>query len=223
MCRFAVFILACGWAGATTISTSTTCDGDTVQGTSSAGCNDGQIQATATAGPTTAEVSILRYGGTATASASATFSETVSFTVNSGPAGLFFRPCVFAEGDEYGPGNGYAQATATFGGVSVMSGSPMSQDSCSSGMFEAPMVPVSIGVAQLETLYLSSTDNVSSMPAGDSLPMGMAQFNGFQFFNAQGQPVYDVSYSLVGVPEPNLLAGVALIGSAMLLRRPKQR
>lgn len=52
--------------------------------------------------------------------------------------------------------------------------------------------------------------------------LGTGQFNGIQFFDAQGQRLYDVSYSLVAVPEPNLLAGVALIGSAMLLRGRKR-
>ena len=132
------------------------------------------------------------FGCISPAFATALFIDDYVFTITGGSGQGLFRPCLSAAGG----------ASASFGNTSLTFGA-----SCGTSAVQIPFTPFTFGVPQTFTL---------SLMAGDDGTLEQANLSGFEFFDVFGQPLTNVHFTLVSVPEPSTL-WLCAIGSLGLL------
>ena len=158
-------------------------------------------------------------------SASASFTEGFILTVTGGSGDGYAEPlfALSAGGSSEGF-QGFGEASASLGGCALQTnGAP--PGTCS------PMsVPFVFGVPQMLTLSEStSADVLSPWSEPSSLAYGNASMTGFEFFDANGQPLNGVSYSFVstgqpsGVPEPGTFPILTTMACAALIAFARRR
>jgi hypothetical protein len=215
--------LAMSFASAATISTSATCDGVTTIGTTFAMCNipfGAGAVASITApsfeeSPSSLEtpfrLSVSAAGpGNQSTSASANFSDDYVFTVLGGTGGGLFFPCFVGSGQGSGggsfagvvlgftdvPGNGTTNC-----GIQLRGGTPQ---------------PFTFGVPQVVPVGLQAFAGVG--PSGEfDANVSLYQI---LFFDPSGNPLSNVTFTLVEVPEPSAwsLVSIGLIFLAVAIR-----
>jgi hypothetical protein len=196
---------AVGLASAATISTSATCDGVTTVGTFSASCNDGRFAANAfisaplIVSDTVSAFSVLAHAGAISGppplnmgEASANFSDEYVFTLNGGTGDGFFFP-VFSLSEDSGT------VGATFAGL---------ETGCTPSMTVC-MKPFTFGVPQIVGIDMTAVADGVETRVGDASVF----FDGIAFFDPSGNPLSNVTFTLVEVPEPSAwsLLGVGLM------------
>ena len=198
---------AVGLASAATISTSATCDGVTTVGTFFASCNDGRYMAYASlSAPSFVDTRIGPFpdfsvsndvnqvaGPPGSGSATANFSDDYVFTINGGTGAGFFCPVI-----EVGHGSG-ASAGMSFAGIGSVT------EEC----FISGGVPFTFGVPQVIGIGMGAqTSGVGELSGGAE-----ASLQSISFFDAAGNPLPNINFSLVEVPEPSAWS---LLGVGML-------
>lgn len=204
MFKYVLFLtLVVGCASPATISTSATCDGATTFGTTSARCKTSDAFADATAGPF--GVSVFVETGIERrfqASASAYFSDTYDFTITGGNGQGMFEPCIQLHG--YPPSYSVGMSFGSFG-YSISGRSVPLFNTCDPGYGK---MPFTFDVPQIIAVSASGrADN------GDS--DGSVQLTLIRFFDLSGNPLSNITYTLVSttIPEPSsrTLLGVGLM------------
>jgi hypothetical protein len=225
---FSFSIAVSSTSSAAILTTQAICDNVIVNGTSSASCGDLIVHnpfAMATAGPPTAPdaafVQTVSADAAAlfphSAAASASVAADYLFTVTTGPTQGFFIACLRVQTD-----NG--RATATFGGqkLSPFGGTRFSNvGTCPDFDPLVTVIPVTpesftLGANMMLGLFLTA-----SAPGIPISAQGFAGFKrGFQFFDASMNPISDVTYTLVEVPEPStaalVICGLLILAVAKL-------
>ena len=202
---------AVGLASAATITTSATCDGVTTIGTTSAMCQSSDAIAYAAAGPFgvnvyTSQAPCCSFHG----SASAYSSDTYAFTIMGGTGQGIFEPCILFAGDP----PSYS-VTMSFGSFSY-SINTQSIPLLSTCDFGYGKMPFTFGVPQIITI------SASGMAGGNGV--GYIQLGIIRFFDLSGNPLSNVTYTLVSttIPEPSsrtsLSVGLIFLLSVALFR-----
>jgi hypothetical protein len=144
-------------------------------------------------------------------------------TIDSGAGSGFFEPCVLLSTDIE------TNASISFGSYSVTSQPLVDHGNCGSfgaGQLTVPLFPFVDGVTQ--TFVISLTDY--SLALGGTAANntgGLASLSTPLFFDANGDPLNNVSFTMsstpVTLPEPSggLLVGVALAALAFARRSGK--
>ena len=213
-------IFAVGLASTATISTSATCDGVTTVGTFGARCDDGLYMAFAgLSAPPFGDTRIGPFpdfsvlvdvnqvglappigGGTATAN----FSDDYVFTMHGGTGNGSFCPVILT-----GHGSG-ASASMTFAGTTT------------GNCFIFGHVPFTFSVPQVVSIGMGAeTSGVGALSGGAS-----ASLQSISFFDPTGNPLPNVTFTLMEVPEPtaaSLLSVGILFLLAVRLRRRRFR
>jgi len=199
---------AVSFATAATISTSATCDGLTISGTTNAFCNDGFFMASANLeapsivtnpGPGTFSV-FVSAGPVAgppplsSGSASARFSGEYLFTVTGGIGNGFFFPC-FNRGFDTG-----ATSEISFAGVGLEG------LNCASSVF-ASSIPFSFGVPQIVGIGMGGDAEVDTHHFNEESDAS-ASLEVILFFDSSGNVLTNVTYTLASVdlPEPSAVS-----------------
>jgi hypothetical protein len=209
---------AVGLVSAATISTVAQCDGTTIFGTFSASCNHLGFEAHSSIeiSPTFsvfAEASLQppNTPGDAGAAASANFSDDYFFTVFGGTGDGYFRPCFV--GSSGGSG---ISATMSFGGM-AFDVTPVSQNP--TNCLSSPFFPVNFyrpftfGVPQVVHVTM-----LGSARPGPSIFPGMVSesLDHILFADTSGNPLSNITFTLVEVPEPSAVSLLG-VGSMFLL------
>ena len=209
---------AVSFASAATISTSATCDGVTTTGTFSASCGDADITGFASAsamvqtGVTigiSVRTAVQSLMNPRSASASANISGDYVFTVFGGTGGGFFYPCFVGS---FASHSG-ALGEGSFGGVSFQftGSSSFPASNCrvvgSLSDFFPLSKPFTFGVPQIVPLSMgvlvTSQGSFGQDSAGESFPGGNFGVPAFFFFDPSGNPLSNITFTLVEVPEPS--------------------
>ncbi|MGO4885582.1 MAG: PEP-CTERM sorting domain-containing protein [Bryobacteraceae bacterium] len=226
-----VLIASMPLCGSTIVSTSVNCNG----ATGGSSCSDAMgTGAWALADPTSLYVAVsawtgynVQTGAGEYASASASLTEDFVLTVTGGFGNGYAEPDLGAGGGGWGS-YGVGWASASLGGCGVSSyGEGPPSVGCPWNS-----VPFVFGVP--EQLTLSESANVSLEYTATGIPAvnaGALVYSGFLFFDANGQPLNDVSYSFVpgdlppATPEPGtlLLSAIACAVLAGFARRRASR
>ncbi len=145
-------------------------------------------------------------------SASAGFTEGFMLTVTGASGDGYAEPLFSSNASP-------SQGAATFGEVSAsLGGCSLDTVGAALGSCSPTSIPFVFGVPQTLTLAEYAVANASS-PFGSS---AVASWAGFEFFDANGQPLSDVSYSFVstgqptGLPEPGTLILTAIACAALV-------
>ena len=209
-----VLTLAAGCAGAATITTQVECNGEVSSGTTSAFCSNAVSIARASIGASpqyqdSVGFSIFADGGTfaspppfVTFSASALFHDDYVLTVTGGSGAGSLLPCILATWDNF---RGSGMATIDFGGSALGTiGNPRLGGVGSCEGSAIPSILFVFGVPQTISVSMSATARVGIAPS--QVDDG-ATLSGFQFFDAAGQQLTNVHFTLVSasVPEPRTL------------------
>ena len=214
-------ILVVSSASAAILSTQAVCDGVVVTGTNSASCG-GTPSARAIAGPNFASAGAVNpFNPGHSSGATAMVTDDLVLTATAGPTEGFFIACLSASRDVAS-----ANSTAIFTGPSfaaqqIATGGGnrhVDVETCENP-FSPPVsvTPASftLGVPIRAELLLTAQAGGVPISAGAS-----ASFNGFEFFDASMNPVSNVTYALVEVPEPAEVFSVisGLVGILILKR-----
>lgn len=216
-----VFLAALSLSGSTLVTVSATCNGATYQGGDSVSCGDYTAGATAMASLANLFVMAGASAGPypSTSSASASLSEDFILTVTGGYGDGYAAPELSAGASNWGA-PAVAWAGASLGGCSVGAyGTGPPADYCS-----PTSVAFVFGVPQMLTLSESAGAEAGPWEWGTPEVEGSAAFGGFFFFDAQGQPLSDVTYTFVPVdssatPEPATLPILAVLAAAAFIAR----
>jgi hypothetical protein len=222
MRRLVLILVACASGLANTLSTSVTCDGVTYYGSGSTSCGDAGATASADSGDLFVDAFVSSLTG-GYSSASASFSGEYVLTVMGGSGDGFADPLLSAGGDSFGAED-VASSSASLGGSSggcQATGGPLPPYSSST------CTPTSLsfvfGIPQ--TLDISLSANATSgFDYDDPGVEGSAGAGGFSFYDVNGNPLPNATYTLVPftpTPEPDmfpLLAVMACAAAARLYR-----
>jgi hypothetical protein len=183
---------------------SATCDGITTSSTGGAFCNDGRFMASASASPRSVSVdagflSLMSGGGGADAS----FTDDYVFTVTGGTGDGFFYPCFSGRASVDGLGEGF------FGGIYEY----VQGINCSRPVPHA--IPFTFGVPKIVHYSIGASASPSFHRGEENVVLS---FDGILFFDPSGNPLPNVTYTLVStpVPEPSALALLS-VGLMLLL------
>jgi hypothetical protein len=207
---------AAGFASAATISTSASCDGVTTVGTFGASCNDGLYMAFASIdAPSFVDTRIGQFpafsvnvdvsgnlpgSGVATAS----FSDDYVFTIFGGTGNGSFCPVI---NTNHGSG---ASAGMTFAGIRT--------EDCFIPFIGR--VPFTFGVPQIISIDMGArASGVGALSGGASA--SLQSLSPISFFDPAGNPLSNVTFTLVEVPEPTAvsLLSLGLFFLAVAIRR----
>lgn len=195
-CLYSLFLACSAWA-APILNTQVNCP--VVSGMGALGCSSN-------AGAFFARVFVYP-GANHFGSASASFRDDYVFTVTTGPAQGFFASCFEAAGDTY-------MGSILVGGS--FAGGGIANTTRAFALHTCGQTSFTLGVPIVSTMLLSA-----SVSTQGAIPQANAEvsFIGFQFFDAAGNPVTGVNYSLVevsSVPEAAtawlLVCGLAGVG-----------
>ena len=153
-------------------------------------------------------------------SASDTFTEKAVFEIISAPGPFLYRPCLAAYVQISLSTNGSASASLL--GFSAFGGPGGVPFACQTALQIGPP----IGVPIPTTLLLSAFAVVTNAARGiGQTAFAQATFNGFEFFDLQGNPISNVvySYKTVPTPEPPFWPLMALFISACCVNKVRQR
>ena len=201
------FITAYAASGAV-ITSSTICDGVA----STSGCSNSISQAGVSLSAGLVYTNSVSFNALAftfgNASASLFFQDSYNLTVNSGAGSGTFVPCLFATAD---PGS----ASVSFGSVGASSPARGSSGDCGLAAGPTPVpIPFVDGVPQTVQVTLSVSGNSLANTARDQTS-SQSVIQNLQFFDANGNALSNVSFTLVSVEAPEssggLLVGVSLV------------
>lgn len=151
------------------------------------------------------------------ASAVGSFSGTLELTITGGSGSGSFAPCLSVAW--HGLLQASGSAYASFGGFGLAPATRVASE-CGSAL------PFTYDVAQFFPVILDASGVVGvgqtmHLPSGG----GSANIGQFRFWDAQGNPLSDVRYSLLEVPEPSASIAVmlALSGLWIAVRRRTRR
>ncbi|HEV2688655.1 MAG TPA: hypothetical protein VGV35_08880 [Bryobacteraceae bacterium] len=214
MFKSLLLVLALGSASASTIAT-VSCDGNTASDPTMAQCTgmNGQFpdaNAMAQAGMPYGFLGVdvnASAGGSGTATANATLSGTYLFTVTGGTGGGFFLPCIGAYED-------FGNSSASFTGYSVFGTGGAGNNICS---FEglASATPFAYGVGQQVVISMDASSGTAGYWQHPSYGTALLGDIGnitvpFLFWDSNGQPLSNVSFSLTEIPEPGSFAALSI-------------
>lgn len=208
----AFLLLLLPLASAATIAT-VNCNGSVVSNPTLAQCGSFNEFAAASASSPSYISASASAGSSSFASANASLSGTYLFTViGGGGGGGFFLPCLGVATDQVG-----AAASASFGAYSISSSGPHPHNPSSicASMGLQSASSFQYGVGQEVEISMSASVPPVHLSFGDaSAGLGdfsvAAVFPAFEFWDSNGTPLSDVSYSLTQVPEPGTF-GVWLV------------
>jgi hypothetical protein len=186
---------AVGLASAATIITTARCSGPNTFGTFFASCNDAFAQAEARIeiGGTfsvSASASTIDFGGTVP-EATANFSDDYVFTLFGGTGNGFFLPCF--------SGGGLRDADMSFGGIDW--DVRFSATNCAIPLtyLFGMSRPFTFGVPQIDHVTMFAD---AVQPCRFCFGMVSESLDHFLFFDPAGNPLSNVTFTLVEVPEP---------------------
>ena len=193
--------------------TSVTCDGITITDSAFVQCGDRldptHLFANAFAGPSVVSAGVTGLGE---ATARASFSGTIELSVTGGTGSGSFAPCLFVQGGYF---QGFGASSAAFGGFEMYLQGRFPQSGCGSALPFTYDVPQFFSVRL--TAYAYGRANGPWIPQAD----GTAGIDQFRFWDAQGNPLSNVRYSLSEVPEPS--ASIAVLLALCVLSIAKLR
>jgi len=160
-----------------------------------------------------ASANVVDSNAFSSASASASFSDTYLFTINSGAGSGTYRPCIFVGGD-------HGNASVTFGSYGITAPFNGIDGTCGQGGNQPVFIPFTDGVTQTILVQVSASGTKLS-GIGQQTNGGNAGIGTPWFFNQNGDRLNNVSFTLVStsVPEPTLGLLVALALAVCAWRR----
>jgi len=210
--EYFLLLVALGYANAATIAT-VNCDGLIVSDPNFATCNSTGSVALAevdSVRPGPGRIAEVFAGASADffpdfARAQASLSSTYVFTVTDGTGGGFFLPCLSAQAF-------FTLASASFGGYSEEGAGRVPNNLCQGAGFSSAST-FDYGVGQQFLLQLTAfAGGFSGVQLSAEAGLGFPDGPSFEFWDAQGNPLSNVTFTLTEVPEPAsfalLLAGL---------------
>ena len=227
MRRLFLILVACAPTFAQSVSTSATCNGVTYYGTASASCGSQGTAASAEWQGFYVDASASSYNG-GSSSASVSFSGAFILTVMGGTGDGFADPGLSAGGDSFGAeATAFASASleASSGGCQATGGPqpPYSFSTCTpTSMSFVFGIPQTLGISL-------SANATSGSGYDDPGVVGGASTGGFSFYDVNGNPLNDVTYTFVPAPpptptpEPGMFPLLAAMACASLIARKRLR
>lgn len=204
--------------------TTATCDGITVTGTTSAACNN-HLGDSGTAGITFGPSSVTlaadvssnapfppfdNGGGAVTATAS--YSQAYTLFVQSGPAGLLFRPCLTVYSG-HASGGGWATMTGNGLNASAFPGVAGLSDPClfapspggiAAGALNQPIqIPVGVAVSFSLNLFTSASCSAGGGCQFSHFTDSRVSLSSLEFYDSNLNLLNNVSYQFVPAASPN--------------------
>jgi hypothetical protein len=219
---FAVSLLS-----AATINTTVMCDGVTTVGTTLAMCNDpfrSGAYASLTAPPFGPGFQVSVDAGSAvgpnSSSASANFMDDYVFTMVGGTGNGSYFPCF--------SGSGYSMAGGSFAGIGFeVIDQPQGAFNCFGNQPRGTPKPFTFGVPQIVDVEMNGSA-ASGLPGIFREFDASASFDGILFFDASGNLLQNIHYTLVSVdlPEPSAVSFLAIalvfcVAAHFVTRRPQ--